>query len=594
VTVNEMTFRIGGEAGQGVESGGAGFAKALARGGLHVFGMQDYMSRVRGGHNFYQVRVSERPLYCQTDDVHLLLALVPETIARHGDEVVPGGAILYDQAFDADKGHPPGIKDLQKRGVRAFPVPLFQIAEDAGGAIMANTAAFGAAAGVTGYDLERISEVIRDNFGPKGQKVIDANLRVAEKAYEYARVQYADRYEFKVHPIDAPQRMVLNGNDAICMGALLGGCRFVSAYPMTPASSIVEWWAHYASDYGLVAKHAEDEISAILMAIGANHAGVRAMTATSGGGFSLMVEGLGLAGITETPVVVVESQRPGPATGMPTRTAQGDLLFVLRASQDEFPRIVLAPGTIEECFEAGWRAFNLAEKYQCPAIVLVDNYLSNSVRSIERADLGLEAVEIDRGALLSAQELDDLEGEYKRYALTESGVSPRAIPGHPNAVFMACSDEHDEYGHFQDEDAQNRIAMVEKRMSKLDGARTEMRAPVRYGPERADLTFVGWGSSAGPIREVVDILNGVQALNGEPRAGKDQANSLHFYDVWPFPEAKVGPMLASAVRLVCVEGNATGQFAHLLGAYTGVQVDQQIYRFDGRPLSPEYILDRLQ
>jgi 2-oxoglutarate ferredoxin oxidoreductase subunit alpha len=587
MTTNEMTFRIGGEAGQGVESGGAGFAKALARGGLHVFGMQDYMSRVRGGHNFYQVRVSERPLYSQTDDVHLLMALVPETIRRHGDEVVAGGAILYDKEFEVDTG------DLEKRGVHAFPAPLFQIANDAGAEIMANTAAFGAAAGVTGYDLERIADVIRDNFAPKGPKVVDANLEVARKAYEYARERYAEAFEFKVHPIDAPQRMVLNGNEALCLGALLGGCRFVSAYPMTPASSIMEWFAHYASDYGLVAKHAEDEIAAMLMAIGANHAGVRGMTATSGGGFSLMVEGLGLAGITETPVVVVESQRPGPATGMPTRTAQGDLLFVLRASQDEFPRIVLAPGTIEACVEAGWRAFNLAETYQCPAIVLLDNYLSNSVRSIERAELGFEAVEIDRGALLSDEELDDLEGEYKRYALTESGVSPRALPGHPKAVFMACSDEHNESGHFEAEDAENRIDMVEKRMAKLEGARKEMRAPVRYGPEHAELTLVGWGSSYGPLREAVDILNRVQGLDAGPGAGA-RANLLHFADIWPFPVDEVQRLLASAGRLVCVEGNATGQFAHLLGAYTGAQVDRQIARFDGRPLSPEYILDRLQ
>jgi 2-oxoglutarate ferredoxin oxidoreductase subunit alpha len=331
MTTNDMTFKIGGEAGQGVESGGAGFAKALARSGLHVFGLQDYMSRVRGGHNFYQVRVGEHPLYAQSDAVHLLMALVPETIARHGGEVAPGGGILYDAGFDVDLG------DLQERGVHLFPVPLFEFAEEAGRAIMANTAAFGAAAGLTGYGLEHISQVIRDNFVEKGQKVVDANLEVAQKAHDYAREQYADRYPFKVRPnTTAHRRMLLNGNQAICLGALLGGCRFVSAYPMTPASSIIEWWAHYAAQYGLVAKHAEDEIAAIHMAIGVNHAGVRGMTATSGGGFSLMVEGLGLAGMTETPVVIVESQRPGPATGMPTRTAQGDLLFVLYASQDEF------------------------------------------------------------------------------------------------------------------------------------------------------------------------------------------------------------------------------------------------------------------
>jgi 2-oxoglutarate ferredoxin oxidoreductase subunit alpha len=378
--------------------------------------------------------------------------------------------------------------------------------------------------------------------------------------------------------------MLVNGNEALCLGALLGGCRFASAYPMTPASSIIEWWAKHAARYGLIAKHAEDEIAAMCMAIGANHAGVRGMTATSGGGFSLMVEALGLAAMTETPVVVVESQRPGPATGMPTRTGQGDLLFAIRASQDEFPRFVLTPGTVEECFEAGWRAFNLAEKYQCLAIILVDNCLSNSLRTIERADLGFESVVVDRGALLSREELDNLDEPYKRYALTKTGVSPRAIPGHPNAVFMACSDEHDEYGHFEDEDAENRIQMVEKRMCKLEGAKHEMRAPVLYGPGRAERTLVGWGSSYGPIHEAVDRLND----QGE------RTNFLHFVDVWPVPEKRVWPVLASAGRLVSVEGNATGQFARLLQAYTDIHIRQEIHRFDGRPFTPEYILDRLQ
>jgi 2-oxoglutarate ferredoxin oxidoreductase subunit alpha len=253
-------------------------------------------------------------------------------------------------------------------------------------------------------------------------------------------------------------------------GAILGGCRFISAYPMTPTSPILEWMATNASRYGLVTKHSEDEISALGMAIGASHVGVRAMTATSGGGFSLMVEGLGLAGMTETPVVIVEGQRPGPSTGMPTRTEQGDLLFVLHASQGEFPRIVLAPGTVEECFHAGWRAFNLAEKYQCPVIILIDNFLANSVRTIERRDFHFEAVEVDRGELLTDEELDKLTEDYKRYAITETGISPRALPGHPKAVFVACSDEHTEDGHFEDEDPENRIRMVQKRLRKLDVA----------------------------------------------------------------------------------------------------------------------------
>jgi len=353
---------------------------------------------------------------------------------------------------------------------------------------------------------------------------------------------------------------------------------------MTPATSILEWLAIHASRYDLIAKHSEDEIAALCMAIGASHVGVRAMTATSGGGFSLMVEALGLAGMTETPVVIVEAQRPGPSTGMPTRTEQGDLLFMLRASQGELPRIVLTPGTVEECFHAGWRAFNLADKYQCPVIILIDNFLANSLRVIARKDFHFEAVEVDQGKLLTEEELDQLADGYKRYAITETGISPRALPGHPNAVFVACSDEHDEYGHFEDEDPENRVKMAQKRLRKLEVAMEDMRGPTLYGPEQADTTLIGWGSSYGPIREAVDRLN----------EEADQVNFLHFTDVWPFPEDEVQPLLESAKRLIAVENNATGQFATLLRAYTGMQVDEKILRFDGRPFSPEYVLDRLR
>jgi 2-oxoglutarate ferredoxin oxidoreductase subunit alpha len=535
------------------------------------------MSRIRGGHNFYQLRVSEAPLYSHTDEVHVLIAMVPETIKRYGYEVVAGGAVIYDESLEVDED---GLRDSE---VNLFSAPLVQIAEETGSKVMANTAALGVAAGVTGYDFEPMASVIRDNFARKGQDVVDANLKVAQRAYDFGQKHYADAFGYKLEPVDAPARMVINGNQAICLGALLGGCRFVAAYPMTPATSIIEWMSAHANEYGLVTKHAEDELAAILMAIGANHMGVRGMVATSGGGFSLMVESLGLAAMTETPVVIVESQRPGPATGMPTRTEQGDLQFVLHASQGEFPRVVLAPGTIEDCFYAGWQAFNLAEEIQGPVIILIDNFLSNSVRSIERSAFHFEDVRVDRGELLTEEELDKLSGDYKRYDFTETGVSPRALPGHLNAVFQACSDEHDEYGNFEDEDAENRARMVQKRLRKLEVAKEEMRAPVLCGPEEADVTLIGWGSSYGPIREAVD------RLNAEGRS----ANALHFADVWPFPEDKAVPLLKSARRLVAVEANATGQFARLLRAYTGVQVDNRISRFDGRPFSPEYILARL-
>ncbi|TES91631.1 MAG: 2-oxoacid:acceptor oxidoreductase subunit alpha [Anaerolineales bacterium] len=574
---NNMTIKIGGEAGQGVESSGAGFAKALARGGLHLFGLQDYMSRIRGGHNFFQIKVSDKPLHSHTDEIHLLLALQLETIDRHKHEIVEGGGIIYDEGLKVN------AEELKKQKIKPIPVALVKIAKEAGNKIMANTAALGATAGVTEYDFEQIANVIRDNFAKKGQPVVDANLEVARKAYDFTHERYAADFNYKLTPIDAPVRMVINGNHALSIGAVMGGCRFMSAYPMTPATSIFEWMSTHAAQYGIVTKHAEDEISAICMAIGANHAGVRGMTATSGGGFSLMVESLGLAGMTETPLVIAEVQRVGPSTGMPTRTEQGDLFFMLHASQGEFPRIVLAPGTVEECFYAGWRAFNLAEKYQCPVIILSDTFLANSLRTIERSEFHFEDVVIDRGELLTEDMLDKLTNDYQRYSLTESGISPRAMPGHPNAVFIASSDEHSEDGHIEDEDPENRILMVEKRLRKMDQAVIEMRAPTLYGPKKADITFVGWGSTYGPVRVVVDQL----------KERGEKANFLHFTDIWPFPEEKVQPFLTSAKRLVDVESNSTGQFAKFLRTYTGRVVDQQILRFDGQPLSPDYILARI-
>jgi 2-oxoglutarate ferredoxin oxidoreductase subunit alpha len=394
---NNMTLKIGGEAGQGVESSGAGFAKALARGGLHIFAVQDYMSRIRGGHNFFQIKVNEKPLYSHTETVDLVLALSPETIEFHKDEIGPGGGIIYDEDLKVDK------EALEKANIKAFPVPMTKIAKEAGNVIMANTAGLGAISGMTNYDFEHMAGVIRDNFGKKGQAVVDSNLDVARKAYDFAQENYAADFEFKLASVKAPPRMVISGNQAFAMGAVVGGCRFISAYPMTPATTIFEWLTAKAAKYGIVSKHTEDEIAAALMAIGASHAGVRAMTATSGGGFSLMVEALGLAGITETPLVINEVQRVGPSTGMPTRTEQGDLLFMLHASHGEFPRIVLTPGTIEENFHAGWRAFNLAEKYQCPVIVLTDAFLANSLRTIEPEAFNFDAVEIDRGELLTEE-----------------------------------------------------------------------------------------------------------------------------------------------------------------------------------------------
>jgi 2-oxoglutarate ferredoxin oxidoreductase subunit alpha len=578
MTVNQMTIRIGGAAGDGVESTGAGFCQALTRAGLYVFGLPDYYSRIRGGHNFYSVRVSDRPLRSHDEPVHLLLALTEETIPRHRDRIVPGGAVVYDTALKVSP------EDLTGDEITYIGVPLSDLAEAQAGTTLArNTVALGVAAGMTGLDLEPLRSVIRDNFARKGQDVVDGNLGAVEAGYSEG-FKHAAGYAFKLQANpEAPRRMVLDGTDAFAMGALAGGCRFVSAYPMTPGSGVLHWMAAHVRDYGVIIKHTEDEIAAINMAIGAAHMGARALVPTSGGGFSLMVEGLGLAAMSETPVVIYNAQRPGPATGLATRNEQGDMLFMLHASQGEFPRFLLAPGTHEQAFVAGWRAFNLAEKYQTPALVLSDHYLAVAVRTIDVEEFDFEAVRIDRGELLSEADLDALQEPYLRYKITASGVSPRAIPGHPKAVYTATSNEHIESGMITEE-MSDRTAQVDKRMRKQAVAMAEMAAPAWYGPADAEITCMCWGTTIGPLSEAVDRFNA---------EGGRSANVLHFSELWPLPADAVNEALDRAGRLISVEVNATAQLATLIRAQTGRAVDGTILRYDGRAFTPEYILDRL-
>ncbi len=566
---NEMSILIGGDAGQGVESGGAGFAKAFARAGLHVFAMQDFRSRIRGGHNFFQMRLSERPVYSHRDPVQLVVALTPESVMMHLDHIAEGGAVIFADTFHLDEA------PLRERGISVDALPLTKIAEKHGNKIMMNTAALGATAGITGFPLEFLEGVISENFSVKGPKAVEANLAVVREAYEAARERYHD-FPFRLTSVaGAPQRMLMNGNQAIALGALAGGCRFISAYPMTPATSIIEWLAAAPAEYGVVTKHTEDEIAAVCMALGASFAGARAMTATSGGGLSLMVEAMGLSGITEVPLVLVDAQRGGPSTGMPTHTEQSDLLFVVHASQGEFPRVVLAPGTVEECFEAGWRSFNLAERYQSPVLIMTDTLLATSLQTVDPRDIDFESVVIDRGKTLDNE---DVPADYKRFAHSLDGVSPRAFPGNPAAVITASSDEHMEDGHIS-EASTVRIPMMQKRMQKLETARHEMRMPAIYGPEDADITLICWGSTHGTVRHAVDILN----------ASGESARMLHFTDLWPLPADALRETLRSCRRTVVVEQNYTSQLATLLRMTTGFEADVTLTKYDGRPFGPDDI-----
>jgi 2-oxoglutarate ferredoxin oxidoreductase subunit alpha len=564
----DFNFMAGGEAGQGVQSVGFLLAKVFARGGYHIFADQDYESRIRGGHNFFRVRVSDRKVGAIAEDVDILIALNADTIKLHQPEMSAGGIIVFDsEKTEAGRGDNTSL----------LSVPMEKLAEEkAGGKLMLNTVALGAALSLVDHDLNILNTVLVERFG-KGD-VGDRNVAAAKAGYDYVQSEHKGKV-VKIKPLSRDKRMLLTGNEAICLGAIAAGCKFMAAYPMTPASSIMEYMAAKARDFDLVMIHTEDEIAAINMAIGAAYAGVRAMTATSGSGLCLMVEGIGLAGITETPIVIVDGQRPGPAVGLPTRTEQGDLQFVLHAHHGDFPRAVLAPATIEDAFQVTVRAFNWAEKYQLPVIILTDQHLASSYATVDALDLS--QVAIDRGLLFS-EKADD-PADYRRHKVTESGVSPRAFPGQGKALVVTDCDEHDEEGHLT-EDAGVRTAQVLKRLRKLLPLEKEIGTPVRYGSRDAETTLIGWGSTYGAIREAVDML----------RKEGVSVNMLQLGDLWPFPARAVGDAVGKAPIKYVIENNATGQLASLIKAETGHDVSGRILKFDGRPFTPAYIAEAVR
>jgi 2-oxoglutarate ferredoxin oxidoreductase subunit alpha len=565
----DINFMLGGEAGQGVQSAGYILAKALARYGLHIFADQDYESRIRGGHSFFRVRASEEEVGAPSEIVNILVALNKESVDLHRKELATKGVVVFDSNKVRDIGNDSNL----------FGVPLEQLAqESAKNKLMANTVALGAALSLAGYDLKTLTNVLGEHFG-----VADAgkaNVSAATASYEYTRNNFKGDFVHHLSHIGDKRRMLLSGSEAIALGALAAGCKFMAAYPMTPTTPIMEYLVSKAQDFDIVVIQSEDEIAAVNMVIGAAFAGVRSMTATSGGGFCLMVEGLGLAGMTETPIVIVLGQRAGPAIGLPTRTEQGDLEFAIHAAHGEFPRAVLAPATIEDSFWLTIKAFNLAEKYQTPVIVMTDHHLASSYATVEKFDLS--KVIIDRGLLLSKEELAR-PGEYKRHKITESGISPRAIPLEGEALVVTDSDEHNEEGHLI-EDAETRTGMMQKRLRKTEGLKKEIGKPRVYGTTQAETTLIGWGSTYGAIKEAVD-----QAM----RDGLS-INLVHLSEVWPFPAEATARALKGAKRIIAVENNATAQLAHLLRAETSYQVSGNILKFDGRPLYPAQILKQLK
>ncbi|MBI4896116.1 MAG: 2-oxoacid:acceptor oxidoreductase subunit alpha [Candidatus Aenigmarchaeota archaeon] len=570
--VNSFSWKIAGAAGDGILSAGMLFAKMCMRGGLHVCATAEYPSLIRGGHNHLDVRVAERKVHAQSRHPDLLIALNQDAIEFHAFKVADNGGIIYDS--DQVSITP---DDLKGHHVHLFSVPLRTLAEEHGGTVMRNTIALGATLGLVDYDLEFLNQVLKTRFGKKGEEIIAANMRATQAGYNYVKEHYTGAFSYKLQPVPVKQRIMITGNEAISTGAIRAGCKFFSAYPMTPASSLLHFMAEQERAYNLVVKHTEDEIAAINMAIGASYAGARSMTSTSGGGFALMVEAFGLAAMTETPLVVVEAQRPGPATGMATQSGQADLKFMLNAGTDEFPRIVVAPGDVDECFFETFRAFNLAEKYQTPVIVLTDKYLGESYWSTNAFDS--QSLSVERGAVLTEKDLAS-QKDYRRYAITESGVSPRVFPGQKNGMHVATSYEHDEKGREREEE-QIRVAMHEKRFRKIKAMEQDIPAPTCIGPEHADVTLIGWGSTKAAILEALELL----------KKQNISANYVQMLYVAPFPTQVMKQLLSSGSILIDIENNKTGQLASLIKEQTGIDVNYKILKFDGRPFSPEDIAE---
>lgn len=567
---NEISIRITGEAGQGTQTIGDVLCRIFKTAGYHLFATQDFMSRIRGGNNFFEIRVSTRPVHSPRHKQDLILCLDKASIDIHKKDLASDGVMFTDKAaFKLDQLDE-FMADIP------FDETALRIANDK---LYANTIACGLIAGITGVEFSYVTASIKDVFGRKSDAVVQNNINAARAGFELGmesphKEMFALAPGAKFDPM-AHAPLLLDGSEAIASGAIQAGCTFYSAYPMSPSTSIMNIIASRSTEHAIVVEQAEDEIAAINMAIGASFAGSRAMTATSGGGLCLMTEGISLAGMTETPVVIVDAQRPGPATGFPTRTEQADLDFVISAGHGEFCRIVYAPGSPEQAYYLTMQAFNMAEKYQIPAIILTDQYLQDSITDAA----ALDPARISAERHIISKEASASITAYKRYALTDTGVSPRAIPSWINDVIYADSDEHDEDGHIT-EDAAMRKQMEQKRLhKKLHGLLADIEKPTAVNVDNAEVILLGFGSTLGILQETTQALE------------KKKVGFVHLSQVWPFPSNDMLRLLSDARMIISIENNAQGQLAKLLRRETGIKVSKSILKYDGRPFCLDCVID---
>ena len=554
----DVSIVLCGEAGQGIQTVEHILTRMLKLSGYHVFSTQEVMSRIRGGSNSTLIRVSSRRVASFVDRIDLLIPFSPGAVKHVGNRVSPETILLGEKK----------IYGNEYQGIRAIDVPLSEVASQVGSPIYSNTVAVGLLSGLLNVDPGILQDYLRGHFSGKDQETINKNLEAAKRGYafghdllENGKIRIEIQKSYKIR-----DEIILDGNEALALGAISGGCNFVPFYPMSPSTGVAVFLAQHARELGILVEQVEDEISAINMVIGAWYAGARAMASTSGGGFALMAEGLSLAGMVESPAVIHIGQRPAPATGLPTRTEQGDLLFALYAGHGEFPRIIFAPGTIEDAFSLTQRAFNLADKYQVPVFILTDQYLLESHYNFPT---------LDPWRIKLEKHFVKTDTEYKRYRFAESGISPRGIPGFGEGLVVLDSDEHDEEGHIT-ENLDIRTKMVDKRLRKLDQLQGEILPPELVGPKKYETLVIAWGSNYHVVIEAMHKL------------GQEGVAFLHFKQVYPLHPETVS-YLQKARTTVIIENNATAQFGKLIELYTGRKIDKKILKYNGAPFSVEEI-----
>jgi len=561
---NDLSIVLCGQAGQGIQTVEYLLTRIFKLTGYNVFATKEYMSRIRGGTNSIEIRISSGSVRASVSRIDILIPLNEGAVQHVEKRISPQTIILADKDTITD--------DFDQTRHKFIDVPFTKTASEIGNKIYSNVVAVGTIAGLFGIELQTVSKYVKKFFSAKSDDVVQQNLAAAKEGFNLGTdLIDSAKIKFDIHnDTNIKDQILLSGTEAVALGAIAGGCNFVSSYPMSPSTGVLAFLAKQAKDFGIIAEQAEDEIAAMNMAIGAWYAGARGMVTTSGGGFALMTEGLSLAGMLESPIVIHLAQRPGPATGLPTRTEQADLELALYAGHGEFPRIVFTPGNIEDAFYLTQKAFNLADRYQIPVFILTDQYFVDSYYNTACLDLSETNIE---------KHIIKTDVDYKRYKLTANGISPRGIPGFGEGLVVVDSDEHDEAGHIT-EDLDLRTEMVDKRLKKFELLKDETIPPELAGPEDYKNLIVCWGSTYNIVREAVKNL------------GRDDAAFLHFKQVYPLPN-ETSNYLQKAQRIIIVENNATSQFAKLIKLHTGIDIKDKILKYNGLSFYVEELTERL-